>query len=915
MTRSTGNNTQTCAALLLTLLTTSVVTAQAQNGADKAKTAGKALNGAGKTSAQAEQAERAEWTARLNGVKEGDWRTARGEVSGMAGLPPGRAIALLRGIWPALTATVVKSEIAKAFAGSEHPDTLRFLALAAGDAGSHAAPANDVMYSANIALLLPYNTPTADTLARLRAFADRSLDDARAERLREIAARIADAPPEFLVGLGHTFRMAHSEQLREQAASAGVFAALDKRLMAPNVDTKAQRPILEALENFEWPEAMLTRVILPVATSSPDEYTRSVAFGIMARAGYAPAYDALKRRLIQEAQEPDAGKKAWEAGWPLTRTVPVFGRADIIPTLIGIIAADNTYNTISNVGSSGLSALTGVDYHPSHDGNWWRLWWERNHDKLPADTQNLSIPDFPHSAAYHVPIPRDILLDQGRYRQYCLDRVMEEARKADGGAIDTYSIVALHDPTLIPALIGLVASDNTYNTVYNVGAFVLGDLTGVPYEDIHDGNWWRLWWDAHRAELPENTRNLMIPDLPPTPAYKSPLPADLHQSAEKTRSYLLSTIRQAIADGKIRDHVFTLRALAATKDPTVILPLIEMMPPDDPAPDVVAITANLSGNGLEALTGVEFDPTHGQAWWRQWWMEHHADVEQKIAAYHPQPTYIALKYAPAKPRQASPFVMDAGYNPRIGVAAGLAGRQAEAEPEDIRDVPSQRIALNDDPQRVYRLVGLKAGNPAPAGGYKLLVALPGGDGSDEFRAFIRRMKKYALPDDMLIAQIIAPKWNDWQAQNLVWPTRINPFYAMKFPTEQLIEDAIADAAKRARIDPRQIYALAWSSSGPAVYTALASPHSSLRGAFVAMSVFRDTGLPDSSLLKGRRVFLYHSPQDFIKIGQAQEAETYLRAHGASVQLRQYQGGHGWTGDTYGDIRAGLDWLTQSDKKP
>ena len=47
---------------------------------------------------------------------------------------------------------------------------------------------------------------------------------------------------------------------------------------------------------------------------------------------------------------------------------------------------------------------------------------------------------------------------------------------------------------------------------------------------------------------------------------------------------------------------------------------------------------------------------------------------------------------------------------------------------------------------------------------------------EEFRWFVRRVKKYALPADMLVAQLVAPKWSEWQGKNLVWPTRMSPFY-------------------------------------------------------------------------------------------------------------------------------------------
>jgi hypothetical protein len=33
---------------------------------------------------------------------------------------------------------------------------------------------------------------------------------------------------------------------------------------------------------------------------------------------------------------------------------------------------------VYGVGYFGLTPLTGVQYHESHDGAWWRQWWEKN---------------------------------------------------------------------------------------------------------------------------------------------------------------------------------------------------------------------------------------------------------------------------------------------------------------------------------------------------------------------------------------------------------------------------------------------------------------------------------------------------------------------------------------------------------
>ncbi len=60
--------------------------------------------------------------------------------------------------------------------------------------------------------------------------------------------------------------------------------------------------------------------------------------------------------------------------------------------MIAVIDADNTYKTVYGVGYFGLGRLTGVQYDQSHDGKWWREWWEKNKERYPDDVQRMDIP-------------------------------------------------------------------------------------------------------------------------------------------------------------------------------------------------------------------------------------------------------------------------------------------------------------------------------------------------------------------------------------------------------------------------------------------------------------------------------------------------------------------------------------------
>jgi beta-lactamase regulating signal transducer with metallopeptidase domain/predicted esterase len=240
-----------------------------------------------------------------------------------------------------------------------------------------------------------------------------------------------------------------------------------------------------------------------------------------------------------------------------------------------------------------------------------------------------------------------------------------------------------------------------------------------------------------------------------------------------------------------------------------------------------------------------------------------------------------------------------------------ASSKEEVDPSaDVKDVPNVELQAKKDPNKDYFLIGNKG--PATGAGYKLLLVMPGGDGSKDFNPFIRRIWKNAELDKQgfVIAQLVAPKWENSE-NRIVWPIRSSTVGAAKFKTEEFVNDVIADVKSKIKIDPEHIYAFGWSSGGPATYAALLdSP--SLKGVFVAMSIFRQNDYPTLNLAKGRSVYLFQSPDDKVTVfSWAEKARDAFKAVGVRTELVSYPGGHGFTsGRPYEDIKAALDWLTR-----
>ena len=246
----------------------------------------------------------------------------------------------------------------------------------------------------------------------------------------------------------------------------------------------------------------------------------------------------------------------------------------------------------------------------------------------------------------------------------------------------------------------------------------------------------------------------------------------------------------------------------------------------------------------------------------------------------------------------------------LPVLLGFAGPAAHGD--DVA-TPSQDLKAGKDEKKRYFLIGPAKGARAPRGGFGLIVVMPGGPGTADFLPFVKRVFENAVPEGYLVAQPVAVKWQD--EQKVVWPTAKVKAEGMKFTTEEFVEAVIADVAGRHEIDKARVFTLSWSSSGPAAY-ACSLTSKKVTGSLVAMSVFNPKFLPALDRAKGRGYYLYHSRGDRVcPFRMAAQAEKDLTAAGARVKLVEYEGGHGWRGDTYGAIRDGIRWLEKNHADP
>ncbi|HKB41082.1 MAG TPA: hypothetical protein VKD72_31935 [Gemmataceae bacterium] len=236
-----------------------------------------------------------------------------------------------------------------------------------------------------------------------------------------------------------------------------------------------------------------------------------------------------------------------------------------------------------------------------------------------------------------------------------------------------------------------------------------------------------------------------------------------------------------------------------------------------------------------------------------------------------------------------------------------------AADDDVADVLSQDLRAGKDDNKRYFLIGPGKDVKEPKKGFGLLIVMPGGPGDEKFHPFVKRIAKNALSETYLVAQPVAVKWTE--KQQTVWPTDKNRVEKMKFTTEEFVAAVIDDVEARHKLNPQHVFTLSWSSSGPAAYP-VSLTNQRVTGSFIAMSVFRPDWMPPLEKAKGHAYYLFHSPDDTVcPYRDAQYAEEELKKNAAKVWLADYDGGHGWHGDVFENIRRGVEWLEKNHAEP
>ena len=806
-------------------------------------------------------------------------------------LPHEDSLAIARAAWPRMTESETRTGLLKEFQFSSHPNVLQVLHLGMTDADPEVSK-----YAAsylNEFALRDFSGDEQGYNAWYQVHGTLPLGEVYSASYHRLADDLRTVEPDLALRILKQFHIGTSEhrpQKRDAVLKSGMPELIVGWCERSLQDEEKLREFAEYLARTPLSPDLATQRVQKFLSIDHSTSLRMAAATALLETHREPALDTLFE-ILNQTMSMENNSRAELNRWACCRTLSQVTDVRSIPRLIAIMDSDNSPKVRSAINmalceSSGLGKLTMVKQTEFLDGPWWRKWWDVNRSQLPEPAPSLVIEDLPKTdlGKSYQPMKFDLSTHAGRMALFLemFGKLKDNQNERLWSASTT--LAEAGDPLAIPVLIGAIEADNSYETVYGVGYFALGfselgKLTGVKYSRFHDGAWWRRWWEANKNRFPEDVQAIPIETFPKTAHGKNytPFPSDLDTHEGRVR-FLTEQLRKPEPDLSSMAELFT-----EYDDPRGIPVLIGIIVADKSGKAVYDVGYFGLGHGkLGKRTGVRYDESHDAGWWQAWWVTHRRDFPAEVNVDIPK-FEIATKRA-----------------------------AAEAPDADVQEIPAQDMRIDDDPNQRYFLIGDTTMQP-PESGFKLLVVLPGGDGDADFQPFVRRIRKYALDDDWIVAEPVAVFWSSTtpKEQQIVWPKKSDNVVDAKFTTEEFVNRVIADVRSRVTIDPRNVISLSWSSSGHAAYAIAMQPDSPVTGSYIAMSVFRAAEY-DTTHVNGRRIVIDHSPEDRIcPYDHSVTAENTLTAAGAEIKRLTYEGGHGWHGDLYGRIHEGLEWLTRT----
>jgi predicted esterase len=376
-------------------------------------------------SQQAQPVDREAWARKLAGLNEADWRTAFEAGQELAALPADEGFAILKENWEKVGKVDARQQLLKAWYFAmpyplhirNHPRLVDGLDLGMRDRSPN-VQGWAMGYLGNLAF-----QDFSEDFQAYKAWYEANRDKPVPEVIGRSARRFAeeadhsvkrDAQKRARWLAEHVDVLRDMPEARRAALDAGLLRTLEG--WASGAKTGSQREEIQLAANalgvvgqLKPGEAELRRVVVPFLAREKPAEVRAAAISALEGKENAWAIDLLLDGL-KASLEDDPGTIKTTV-WSAAGTLASFDDPRVIPTMIAAIDADNTYDTVYGVGYFGLTRLTGVQYDESHDGAWWRRWWEKNKERYPEAVRTLEIPKLPKRQQVAARAPADPLAD------------------------------------------------------------------------------------------------------------------------------------------------------------------------------------------------------------------------------------------------------------------------------------------------------------------------------------------------------------------------------------------------------------------------------------------------------------------------------------------------------------------------
>lgn len=330
-------------------------------------------------------------------AKPDDWRHGLNLAYELAALHPDRARAILEQIYSRLPLDHRKQLFKPFVFHGGHIHAVPILHLGASD--TDPAVAGRAFGYLKQYAFRDFSSNINDYLTWHERFGGLPLGEVLSQNAREAVARLASLDGD---ALAVELRAMDRPDLRTgEVAGIDLQGEFQKAGMEPLLqtwsssdDADVQTACMRWAAALKLPESSLRNIVLPVLEGD-QEFDENVV---------AEACNALGSRdngwavspLLQFSEErlrsgtADEGRSVWSAAMALAE----IGDQRAIPSLIGMIVADDSYETVYGIGHFGLSELTGVRYDETHDGAFWAEWWSQNRSRLTAEVRSMDLPRY-----------------------------------------------------------------------------------------------------------------------------------------------------------------------------------------------------------------------------------------------------------------------------------------------------------------------------------------------------------------------------------------------------------------------------------------------------------------------------------------------------------------------------------------